>query len=1566
MKNYFIFLKPFLFLGSIIGRIIFPSRHLSRKKKKILFFSSISTILILVPLISYSLSHLKGAEAAWFNSNWSFRKSIAITAHTSAETNVYINLNGANAIDTSDTIRFQADCGDLRFTDARGNILPYYVVSGCGTATTVVHVFFESFPAGAQTIYFYYGNPSAANGFNSSDFSTEASNYTIGSQGSEESGVAPIAYWKFDDGTGTQAKDSSQNGISGTLNNFDAAPSTRSGWMKDSDCITGKCLLFNGTSSYVSTADKDMFSPSVNSMTVSFWAKVPVSAAASGNGGCGAAGAYMVAKGNSSNWEWAFENDNNTLLCLDVFQLNGNGYNASDISVARTINDGQWHHYVATINPGVAVSLYIDGVLVKTVSSFSGSMGNGTQPVEIGRRGDGNYANAYIDDVKIYKYIRTANQIKADYDSRGGTNATVFGASDATKNLTNGLVGYWKMDETAWVNNCTTYNVADSSGNGNNGTPCPISTGPTGGAAGKFGNGGSFDGTNDYVTIQYSSSLYPSKLTASAWIYPTAVATSGNIISAGGNSGWRFRINTDRTITFFDRGSTNAITTTDVVSLSKWSHIAVVGDLSGLKIYINGNLSASNSVAYGGADAATYATIGAYNAGAVEVFTGTIDEARVYNRVLSPSEIQQLYNYTPGPVVYLNFEEGAGTSVKDKSGNNNSATWTGSSPYWGNGKFGKGGVCDGSTSYTNTSSGIYTLNGASVEMWVKVNGAGTNTYTITGSYGGSGNQRAPTIYVNSSNALLWEFGNLTTQSTGVTLEANKWYHVALTYDSSFNVNVYVNGIKVHSNTATTPGSFYSQVHFCHYGNFGTNFFKGQIDEVRMYNYPITAKQIVADMNSHPNSGAPVGYWKFNEGYGTKLNNSGNGGNTLYGTINGAVWSNDGKFGRGLVFDGSSSYVEINDNNALDTSAAWTVGGWFNPVDTVLSGSDTQLLIAKDETSTGRKINYQLGIGTNGKFGAAVSDSSCTVTGVTAIGSTVAQPGRWYYVMATFDGATGDLKIYVNGKLEATTATGYTAACANTGNVRLGQYDFAWTNYRDEFKGRMDEVKIFNYALSASEIKSDYNQGSNLILGALSDTSGVTGGSSASNSASAEFCVPGDTSTCSAPMGRWDFEETSGSTANDLSGSNVTGTANGTFIERGKVGRARNFNGTTDYIALTNTSSINSTGNKTVEAWIKTKGTNGMILGAYDVNSPFNGYGFGVRGADIGWNCGVGSNGSLSFIDSSLTWVCSTATVNDGAWHHVAAVNTGSAVRFYVDGKLSNSVTISFTPASYTGVKTIGAQAGGGNQWFNGNIDNLRVFNYARTPAQIAWDYNRGAPAGYWKMDECQGTRIYDSSGNNLHGTWSGTGGGTQTVAGTCASGSGAWGNGATGKFNSSLNFDGADDYVDIGTDAKLRPTTSLAVSAWVKRTGALANNAGIVSVGKNTSNVGGYVLLGTTSNTLRFYLDTNGSGSWVFAETNSALTLNQWYHIVGLWDGSTVKIYVNGVLQTTTGSASSIAYNSGKNDFIGLYGHTPNEKYFTGQLDDVRIYNYALTKQQIQQVMNQGSAIRFGPSTGNP
>jgi hypothetical protein len=104
-----------------------------------------------------------------------------------------------------------------------------------------------------------------------------------------------------------------------------------------------------------------------------------------------------------------------------------------------------------------------------------------------------------MDEVKIYPYVRSAAEIKTDYASRGSVHgvSAQFGDDDLGRKLSDGLVGYYKLDE-ATGSTGSSWTVLDSSGNGYN----KVGVGNVGTTApGKFGNAGTFDGTGDYVSI---------------------------------------------------------------------------------------------------------------------------------------------------------------------------------------------------------------------------------------------------------------------------------------------------------------------------------------------------------------------------------------------------------------------------------------------------------------------------------------------------------------------------------------------------------------------------------------------------------------------------------------------------------------------------------------------------------------------------------------------------------------------------------------------------------------------------------------------------------------------------------------------------------------------------------------------------------------------------------------------------------------------------------------------------------------------------------------------------------
>ncbi|MBI2268715.1 MAG: hypothetical protein HYU80_04785, partial [Candidatus Blackburnbacteria bacterium] len=274
--------------------------------------------------------------------------------------------------------------------------------------------------------------------------------------------------------------------------------------------------------------------------------------------------------------------------------------------------------------------------------------------------------------------------------------------------------------------------------------------------------------------------------------------------------------------------------------------------------------------------------------------------------------------------------------------------------------------------------------------------------------------------------------------------------------------------------------------------------------------------------------------------------------------------------------------------------------------------------------------------------------------------------------------------------------------------------------------------------------------------------------------------------------------------------------------------------------------------------------------------------------------------------------------------------------------------------------------------FNGTIDETRIYNYARSAAQIAWDYNRGAPIAYWKFDEGQGGTLYDSSGNSNNGTWNGAAGGTQTAAGDINTSGTAWFNGKTGKRNYSLNFDGGDDYVSIATSAlgSIGPTSSLSLSAWVKAASLPSTLKRVIS---NQTILNDFEITMSISPGNKWGA-TIGKAGVAAQDTldSTVLTADNWYYLVAVYNGNSVTLYVNGQSKATTSANSTTngasSTNRGwtiANERYGTSSPDTSYYFFPGQIDDVRIYNYALTPLQVRLLYNNG-AVNFSPSTGAP
>ncbi|MFA5386522.1 MAG: LamG-like jellyroll fold domain-containing protein [Candidatus Paceibacterota bacterium] len=207
--------------------------------------------------------------------------------------------------------------------------------------------------------------------------------------------------------------------------------------------------------------------------------------------------------------------------------------------------------------------------------------------------------------------------------------------------------------------------------------------------------------------------------------------------------------------------------------------------------------------------------------------------------------------------------------------------------------------------------------------------------------------------------------------------------------------------------------------------------------------------------------------------------------------------------------------------------------------------------------------------------------------------------------------------------------------------------------------------------------------------------------------------------------------------------------------------------------------------------------------------------------------------------------------------------------------------------------------------------------------------NTSGLVGYWKLDEGTGTVASDSSGNNN--------------ACTLTSGP-TW---ITGKVGNSLNFNGSSNYVNCENGASLNIIgNTISLSAWIKPNDFVASYKSII--GKRNGGEA-YTLETYTNGNVRF--GTYGTSNAELLTTTNPLSIGGWYQVVGVYNGTNKYIYVNGILVKSVAATGNIL-TSGSKVGIGSLNGNGAIGPFNGVIDDVRIYNRALSAAEVQALYN--------------
>jgi hypothetical protein len=829
----------------------------------------------------------------------------------------------------------------------------------------------------------------------------------------------PSTWYRFNEGAGTAAADSSGAANPGALTN---GPTWSGGHLGTAG------LSFDGTNDHVVSAGGGV--DTGGSFTVAAWVNPATltghHTVLSQDGGT--ISGFYLKRDSSGPWEFA------------TYDTDSTGAARVRVQALASAVANRWVHLTAVYDDPVGeIRLYVDGALAGR--NWRGGDWTATGPLIVGaaKWGAGTRVDHFagqIDDVRTY---------------RRALNDTEIG-------------GLYGQPSTWWDFETATWNPPDLSGNGNTGAATGTPT---------YSTGGYNASGDDYVTAARRGMHADRSFTVAASVMPfsttgtQAVAsqpgTTASAFSLVSNAGaWQFRL------TGSDVGSpTMAVATaTTAATVNVMSHVVGVysDEADEIRIYVDGMLQdvAPATVDW---DATGPLTLGRMlSSGA---YTGLL-EARVYDFKVFPRAVasDDVYDLANAPLARYDFEQNSTATAYDGSGNGNGNHLTrpsGTTTWWPSAHRGAS-MNFSSDGYLQSSGPVLdTSNSYSVSAWVYLTASSLWNRTAVSQDGG--NTSAFVLkYNNWDGNNRWAFQTQPTDSTAgasVALSANnaavlnRWTHLVGVYDDGADqVRLYVNGALAGSAAMTADFAATGALNIGSslYGGSRGDFWPGHVDGVAVYQEALTANDV-----STLHGQAPSLRWDVNEGSGTNLGDRT--GKNNNGTLNnGPAWTT-GKESNALSFDGVDDEAVVNAPIRTDTS--FTVSAWAY----LGSTSTTRIAVSQNGSSA---YAYALGYGSvSGKwvFSMSTGDSS-SPTVITAASSVTPVTNTWIHLTGVYDDTQDRIRLYVNGALAGSAtmtidwhATGLMAlAWAGVGGAK----DFRWA-------GRIDEVYAFARPLNDIEV-----------------------------------------------------------------------------------------------------------------------------------------------------------------------------------------------------------------------------------------------------------------------------------------------------------------------------------------------------------------------------------------------------------------------------------------------------------------------------------------------------------------
>jgi len=549
--------------------------------------------------------------------------------------------------------------------------------------------------------------------------------------------------------------------------------------------------------------------------------------------------------------------------------------------------------------------------------------------------------------------------------------------------------------------------------------------------------------------------------------------------------------------------------------------------------------------------------------------------------------------------------------------------------------------------------------------------------------------------------------------SGYNFPTNQWHHYIIVVNN-FNkkVSFFVDGEQTGDVIYYSNGFSLSDGDLI-IGRYDSNYgWNGSIDDLRFYDEEFSSEEIQAlyvSANSPFNPDTDqslIGYWKFDEQSGEIVNDSSSINN------NGIITNSErvsGLMEGALSFDGLNSYVEVPAVNEYN-SEVFTASVW-------LYHESLSRTCAYMRRSGGWHIRTS-----GGQWDIVLESGSIIRSGYYFPGN------EWHHYAVTVDNINKSVRFFVDGRQYGIThyyENGFSSS--NNNRLFIGQYS---SGYR--FKGRIDDVRLFNRSLRAEEIMEIYHL----------------------------YEPPVDNSEQNL-IGHWKFDDED-LIAKDSSEIENNGEIINAEITDGQIDQGLLFDGVTSFVEIPQNDLYNANV-FTISSWLYHD--NGTRTCAYMRRSG----GWHIRTSNKVWDIVLEGGQRIS----------SGYTFPDKKWHHYAVTvdNINNTVIFFVDGKQFGNIHEYNTGFSESNGALYIGQYSQNYRW-KGGIDDVKFYNEALNPEKIYSLYIQGKKlAGHWKFDEENGNIAYDSSGNEKNGLINNA----QRIE---------------GPINGAISFDGVNDYVE--------------------------------------------------------------------------------------------------------------------------------------------------------------------------